>query len=49
MHAFIWIIDVPILVKDTIGEYVVFIDYVVKSYIPDPIKNQDLFNLVIIY
>ena len=49
MHSFIWIIDVPILLKDNIGEFVIFIDSVVKSYVPDPKKNPDLFNLVIIY
>ena len=31
--------------KDNIGEYVVFIDSAVNSYVPDPIENPDLFKL----
>ena len=49
IHSFIWIIDAPILTKDNIGEYVAFIDSVVKLYVPDPIKNPDLFQLVTTY
>ena len=49
IHFFIWIIDAPILTKDNIGEYVAFIDSVVKSCISDPIKNPDLFKLVTTY
>ena len=37
---FIWITDVPILTKDNIGEYVAFIDSVIKSYVSDPRKIQ---------
>ena len=48
-HSFIWIIDAPILTKDNIGEYVAFIDSVVKSYVPDPIKDPGLFKLVTTY
>ena len=49
IHSFIWIIDAPILTKDNIGECVAFIDSIVKSYVPDPIKNPDLFKLVTTY
>ena len=49
IHSFIWIIDAPILTKDNIVEYVAFIDSVVKSYVPDPIKNPGLFKLVATY
>ena len=34
---------------DNIGEYVAFIDSVVKSYVPDSIKTPDLFKLVTTY
>ena len=37
---FIWITDVPILTNDNIGEYVAFIDSVIKSYVSDPRKIQ---------
>ena len=37
---FIWITDVPILTKDNIGEYVAFIDSIIKSYVSDPRKIQ---------
>ena len=37
---FIWITDVSILTKDNIGEYVAFIDSVIKSYVSDPRKIQ---------
>ena len=44
IHSFISIIDAPILTKDDIGEYVAFIDSVVKSYIPDRSKIQTFSN-----
>ena len=37
------------MTKDNIGEYVAFIDSVVKSCVPDPIKNPDFFKLVTTY
>ena len=49
IHSFIWIVDAPILTKDNIGEYVAFIDSVVKLYVRDPIKNPDFFKLVTTY
>ena len=49
IHPFIWIIDVPILTKYNIGEYVAFINSVVKSYVPDPIKNPEFLKLVTTY
>ena len=49
IHSFIWITDAPILTKDSIGEYIAFIDSAVKSYVPDPITNPDLFKLVTAY
>ena len=49
VHSFVWIIGAPILTKHNIGEYVAFIDSVVKSYVPDLTKNPGLFKLVITY
>ena len=37
------------MTKDNIGEYVAFIDSVVKSYVPNPINYPDLFKLVTTY
>ena len=49
VHSFVWIIGAPILTKHNLGEYVAFIDSVVKSYVPDLTKNPGLFKLVITY
>ena len=49
IHSFLWLIDPPVLTKDNIGECVAFIDSADKSYVPDPIKNPDLFKLVTTY
>ena len=46
IHSFIWVIDAPKLTKDTKDEYVLFVDKMIKAYIPDPLQNQKLHKMV---
>ena len=46
IHSFLWIIDAPVLTKETKDEYIHFIDQVIKASLPDIADNPELFNLV---
>ena len=39
-YSFLWIADVPVLSKANIGEYMKFIDSVVKVFLPNPVENS---------
>ena len=45
IHSFLWIIDAPVLTKETKDEYIRFVDQVIKASLPD-VNNPELFNLV---
>ena len=46
IHSFFWVLNAPILTKDTIEDYTRF---VVGAYIPDPNDNPDIYKLVTTY
>ena len=49
VHSFVWVVDAPILTKDTKDQYKLFIDQIVKVYLPDPSETPELHNLVETY
>ena len=49
VHSFVWIVNAPILTKDTKDQYKLFIDQIVKVYLPDPSETPELHNLVKTY
>ena len=49
IHSFLWILNAPVLTKDSIDEYVRFVDAVIKAYIPDIDENPELHKLVTTY
>ena len=49
IHLFSWITDVPVQSKVNFDEYIMFIESVVKAFVPNPIENTKLFHLVKIY
>ena len=46
VHSFVWIVNAPILTKDTKDQYNLFIDQRVKIYLPDPSETPELYNLM---
>ena len=49
VHSFVSIANAPILTKDTKDQYKLFIDQIVKVYLPDPNETPELHNLVKTY
>ena len=49
IHSFLWVVNAPILTKETKQEYIQFIDQIVKANIPDPEENHKLHKLVKTY
>ena len=49
VHSFLWIIDAPVLSKDTINEYIQFVDGIIKTCVPDVSKDTALYNSVTTY
>ena len=35
VHSFLWVLDAPILNKDNIDEYILFVDSIVKATLPN--------------
>ena len=48
-HCFIWVKDFPLLTEETTGSFVEFIDQHVQAYLPDPISEPELHQLVKMY
>ena len=46
IHSFIWVRDPPLLTHDTKDEYILFVDSVVRTDLPDETHEPDLFKLV---
>ena len=36
IHSFLWVLNAPVLTKDNIDEYIIFVDAVVSAYVLDP-------------
>ena len=49
IHSFLWVLNAPILTNENIEEYVLFVDAVVKAYVPDFNENPELHSLVTTY
>ena len=49
IHSFLWVVNAPILTKETKQEYIQFIDQIVKANIPGPEENHKLHKLVKTY
>ena len=45
-HCFIWVKDFPLLTEETTDSFVEFIDHHVQAYLPDPISEPELHQLV---
>ena len=45
----LWIIDVPVLHKENVNEYIQLIDAIVKACVPDVNENAEFFHLVKTY
>ena len=48
-HCFIWVKDSPLLTEETTDSFVEFIDQHVQAYLPDPISEPELHQLVKMY
>ena len=49
IHSFLWILNAPVLNKETIDEYISFVDNVSKCYVPNIDDYPQLFELVTTY
>ena len=49
IHSFLWILNSVKLSKETIKEYVAFLDQTIHSFLPDQTVDKDLYNLVKVY
>ena len=49
IHSFLWILNAPVLSKDTIDHYKEWVDSNISARIPDSSKNPKRFELVKIY
>ena len=49
IHSFLWVINAPVLTKNTKDEYLTYIDHVVKVQLPDIEKEPELYELVRMY
>ena len=49
IHSFLWILNAPVLSKDTIDHYKEWVESNISARIPDPSKNPKLFELVKMY
>ena len=49
VHSFLWVLHVPILSKDNIDEYILFVDSIVKATFPNFKVDPSLFDLFIRY
>ena len=48
-HSFLSILNPVKLIKETINEYVAFLDRTIQSFLPDQIINKHLYDLVELY
>ena len=46
IHAFLWVSEPPTLTKETIDEYVNFVESTVRADLPDPTEEPELYELV---
>ena len=49
VHSFLWVLDAPILSKDNIDEYVLFVDSIVKATLPNFKVDPSLIDFVTTY
>ena len=49
IHSFLWFLNAPVLTKDNLDEYIIFVDAVVSAYAPDTNDNPELYKLVTTY
>ena len=49
IHSFLWILDVPVLHKNNVDEYVRFVDSILKVFVPNEVTDLELFQLVTTY
>ena len=47
VDSLLWIIDAPVLSKDTIDKYIQFVDSIIKAYVPDVSKDTGFYNLLL--
>ena len=46
IHSFLWIINAPVLTKDTKDEFAIVIDQIIKVELPHPTQQPDLYKFV---
>ena len=49
IHSFLWVLNAPVLQKETKEEYIRFVDQTVKCYLPDETNEPELYNMVRTY
>ena len=49
IHSFLWVIDAPILTKETKNEYLNYIDHIIKVELPDKDSDPELYEMVRTY
>ena len=47
VDSLLWIIDAPVLSKDTIDKYIQFVDSIIKTCVPDVSKDTGFYNLLL--
>ena len=46
IHSFLWVVNAPILTKETKEEYIAFVDSIIRTDLPDEHDEPELFQLV---
>ena len=49
IHSFLWVFNAPVLSVDAIDEYILFVDAIVRVYVPDINEHPELHKLVTTY
>ena len=49
IHSFLWVIDAPLLTKETKNEYLNYIDHIIKVELPDKDIEPELYEMVKTY
>ena len=49
IHSFLWILNLVKLSKETIKEYVAFLDQTIHSFLPDQTVDKNLYDLMKLY
>ena len=46
IHSFFWILNAPKLTKESKQEYIQWVDSIIRTDMPDPVSEAELFELV---